>query len=379
VTALAAAGRKRGGAGARARGSALALLILLEPGAPAAASPDEGRALFEERCAQCHGGDGRGGPARESLGVEPPDFSDCGFASREADADWFAVVHEGGPVRAFHALMPAHGPALSDEQIQEVIAHLRSFCTDARWPRGELNLPRPLVTEKAFPEDEVVLEGFVRTHRDGAATLRLVGEKRIGPRGQLELFVPIEAAEEPDPSSHWNVGVGDVAVGAKYAFFHRLEWGSIASLGGEVALPTGDDDEDLGSGSVVYEPYLAVGQILPGGSFAQLQLLGEIPADRDLADEIQLRTALGTSFTPRPFGRVISPILELIGTWSFLDGDTVGEWDLVPQVQIPLNRRQHVRLDVGVRIPLDDSARRPTQVGFYLLWDWFDGGLLDGW
>lgn len=357
-----------------------ALLLLLAWAAPCAtwASPEAGRALFEERCAQCHGSDGRGGPARESLGVEPPDFSDCSFASREADADWFAVVHQGGPVRGFHPLMPAHGPVLSDEQIEEVIAHLRRFCTDARWPRGELNLPRPLVTEKAFPEDEAVLEGFVHTHRDGAATLQLVGEKRIGPRAQLELSVPLEAAEEPDPSSHWNVDVGDVAVGAKVAFFHRLAWGSIASLGGELVLPTGDDDEGLGGGSVVYEPYLAVGQILPAGSFAQLQLLGEIPADRDLADEIQLRTALGGSFTPRPFGRVISPMVEVIGTWSFLDGDTVGEWDLVPQVQIPLNRRQHVRLDVGLRIPLDDSARRPTRIGFYVLWDWFDGGLLDG-
>jgi mono/diheme cytochrome c family protein len=363
---------------ARAPFIVLACFALAAPGAAGPAA-DAGRALFEERCAQCHGADGRGGPARENFGVEPPDFTDCGFASREPDADWFAVVREGGPARGLHPLMPAHGSALSEEQIRDVIAHVRSFCRDPRWPRGELNLPRPLVTEKAFPEDEAVLSSFVRTNRDGALTTELIGEKRIGPQGQVELSVPFVAAEEPAPSSHWNAGLGDVAVGAKYAFLHRLEWGSIASLGGEVVLPTGDEDEDLGSGSVVWEPYLAVGQILPHGAFAQLQLLGEIPADRDLADEIQLRTALGASVAPRPFGRVISPMVEVIGTWAFEDGGHDTEWDLVPQVQIPLSRRQHVRLDVGVRVPLTDSSVRPTQLGLYVLWDWFDGGLLEGW
>jgi hypothetical protein len=38
-----------------------------------------------------------------------------------------------------------------------------------------------------------------------------------------------------------------------------------------------------------------------------------------------------------------------------------------------------VRLDAGLRIPLDEAKRRPTPLAFYLLWDWFDGGLFEGW
>jgi len=36
-------------------------------------------------------------------------------------------------------------------------------------------------------------------------------------------------------------------------------------------------------------------------------------------------------------------------------------------------------VNVGVRVPLNDRAGRDTRVMVYLLWDWFDGGLFDGW
>jgi len=261
-----------------------------------------------------------------------------------------------------------------------VLGHLRSFCTDARWPRGELNLPRPLVTEKAFPEDEAVVTTFANVNRDGEVATELLFEKRIGPRAMLEIAMPVVAKEHvTDSESHWHAGAGDLGLGAKYAFFHDLARGSIASLGAEIKLPTGDEDRGLGKGTPVFEPYLAAGQILPWNFFAQLQLLGEIPTRRGRADdEIQLRMTLGNGFSLRPHGRVWAPMVELIGAWKF--GDTTeNEWDILPQIQIPLNRRQHIRLDLGVRVPIVNTEDRATRFGAYLLWDWFDGGLLDGW
>ncbi len=38
-----------------------------------------------------------------------------------------------------------------------------------------------------------------------------------------------------------------------------------------------------------------------------------------------------------------------------------------------------VRAEVGVRIPLTDRDGRETAIMAYLLWDWFDGGLFEGW
>ena len=78
-----------------------------------------------------------------------------------------AVAHEGGPVRGFSEMMPAFRGALTEAQLGRVMAYIRTLCTDASWPRGELNLPRALVTEKAFPEDEVVYTLGINTSGAG--------------------------------------------------------------------------------------------------------------------------------------------------------------------------------------------------------------------
>lgn len=51
----------------------------------------------------------------------------------------------------------------------------------------------------------------------------------------------------------------------------------------------------------------------------------------------------------------------------------------VPQLQVTLNTRQHVMANIGLRVPLTNASERETELVLYVLWDWFDGGLLDGW
>ena len=71
-------------------------------------------------------------------------------------------------------------------------------------------------------------------------------------------------------------------------------------------------------------------------------------------------------------------MIEWLAARDLEDAATT-DWDVVPQMQITLNRRQHIMINVGVRIPLSERTGRSTQVITYFLWDWFDGGLLDGW
>jgi hypothetical protein len=71
-------------------------------------------------------------------------------------------------------------------------------------------------------------------------------------------------------------------------------------------------------------------------------------------------------------------MVEVIADREFASGEKVN-WDIVPQVQVTLSRRQHIRANIGVRFPVNNTAGRSTQLIFYLLWDWFDGGLRDGW
>jgi hypothetical protein len=340
--------------------------------------PEKEKFLYETACAACHGITGTGMP-RETVGFELPlpDLSDCQFAPREPDADWFAVIHDGGPARAFDRRMPAFGEALSSDEIQAVLNYVRSLCHSKAWPRGELNLPRPQFTEKAFPEDEAVLETSVAANESGDVLNQLIYEKRIGSRSQFEILVPFEAVEEN--GNGWNAGIGDIAIGTKRVLYHSLDRGTILSVIGEVILPTGNDDKGLGKGVTVIEPALAFGQILPADSFIQFHGGFEFPTDQDrAANEAFWRIAAGRSFNQGRFGRTWSPMIEILGAKELESGSKI-HWDLAPQFQMTLSTRQHIRLNAGVRFPINDTEGRPTQILFYFLWDWFDGGLFDGW
>ena len=321
-------------------GLALAIVCLAAalPGR-AGASAGRGAEVFEQVCAACHGVDGRGAPGEQNLQVPMPHFTDCAFASREPDADWLAVAHEGGPARGFSPLMPPHGASLGADVLQLVIAHLRSFCSDARWPAGELNLPR----------------------------------------AQLELAIPF--AIEEDASGSRQAGLGDISLGAKLALWHGKARGGIVSVAGELVVPTGERARGLGGGTVVLEPSLLWGQLLPRDFFLHAQLLGELPTRGSRGDdELQLRLAFGKSlFEDRGFGREWAPLLELVTTRVFARSAPDWQVDLAPQLHVALNRRQHVRLSLGARVPVTQTDERPVRALLYVLWDWYDGRFGEGW
>jgi hypothetical protein len=333
---------------------------------------------YNETCAACHGNDGAGKDAT-ALGfdVPTPDFTDCSFASREPDADWVTVAHEGGPARGFSRHMPAFGGALGEDDLYKILGHVRTFCAEPAWPRGELNLPRALHTEKAYPEDEAVMTlGFGRS--PSSVSSEFVYEKRFGARNQIEFKLPFAAASTGE--GQWLGGAGDLTFGFKRAFAHSLERGFIAAAAAEIILPTGDESAGLSSGTPVFESFFSYGQILPRDSFLQFQGGVELPFDTDRAGrEGFWRIAAGRTWTEQgPFGRAWSPMVEVLAARD-LERGAVTHWDLVPQVQITLNTRQHIMLNAGWRFPLNDRAGRSSRFLVYVLWDWFDGGLFDGW
>ena len=84
-------------------------------------------------------------------------------------------------------MMPAFGDELSEDEIGKVISHLRGFCTERGWPHGDLNMPRALATEKAFPENEAVITTTFARGTD-KLTSEFLYEHRVGRRGQYEIF-----------------------------------------------------------------------------------------------------------------------------------------------------------------------------------------------
>jgi hypothetical protein len=334
--------------------------------------------VWRNACASCHGADGAGRPAEDvAFEEELPSLRDCEFAPREADADWFGIVHDGGPARAFSRMMPAFGDALTDAEIQAAIDRIRDFCADRAWPRGELNFPLALRTEKAFPEDEAVVTTAIATESPASVMNQLVYEQRIGPRAQIEMKLPFGWREDAAGTRN-RAAAGDLTLGLKYALLHGLGTGSIVSFALETKLPTGEDRTGFGAGTTIFEPWLAYGQMLPAGLFLQGQGGVELPADRDRSDEAFWRVVLGRTFTVGRFGRAFSPMAEVTGARELARGASA-TWDFVPQMQITLSRRQHVRVNLGVAVPLTETAARSPTVHAYLLWDWFDGMLTEGW
>jgi len=366
------------------------VIFLLPPMSRAAVQQVEtgtlrsGREIYLAACASCHGADGKG-VSQSLLGfdIPPPDFTDCDFASREPDADWITVAHQGGPARAFSELMPAFGEVLTGEQIEEAVRYIRTFCADSDWPRGELNLPRSLITEKAFPEDEAVFTMAV--NEDGKSiAAEVTYEQRFGARNQVEIVFPFGWSEMTVPSDSgtdkdWTSSVGDIALAAKRAFYHSVNHGSIISGTAEFILPTGDEAAGFGKGTFVFEPFVTYGQILPAEFFLHSQLGVELPVDSDKAEkEVFFRFALGRGFTCGGWGRSWTPMVELLGARELVSGEKTN-WDVVPEIQVTLSKRQHVMFNIGVRTPVNNTSDRDVQVIAYLLWDWFDGSLFEGW
>lgn len=332
-----------------------------------------GREVFETICVTCHGPDGRGGvnPALERI-VKPPDFTDCAFAAREPDRGFLAVAHQGGAARGFSPLMAPWGGTFTEQELALAIGHIRTFCSDQRWPRGELNLPRPLVTAKAFPEDEAVVSTSAQS---GNVITKVHYERRFGPLNQLEVIVPISSV---DAGSGRSSGLGDLALEYKRTLAHSLSRGNIVSLTGEVVLPTGSSTRGLGKGYPVFEPFATYGQLLPANSFIQVQAGFALPLEREHDDEIFWRAAIGTSLEAPRFGRVWSPMLEVLAARPLVSGAKIA-WDVLPGAQVTLNARQHVRLAAGLRLPVTDAGTRKKSVIVYLLWDWYEGGFFQGW
>jgi hypothetical protein len=235
-----------------------------------------------------------------------------------------------------------------------------------------------MVTEKAFVEDEFVLSAAMATRSPRNVDSKLVYEQRFLRRWQFEIMVPFGVASGADGSRE--AGVGDIAAGAKTVLLASLNSGSILSLAGEVALPTGNKDKGFGKGVVVFEPFLSLGQILLWEFFLHMQTGAEIPAKDTSGVETEgfLRAALGRSLVWGKFGRSFSPMVEAVA-FRELKGGAPTSLDLVPQVQISLSRRQHVLASLGASFPTANREGRSPQAMAYVLWDWFDGGLFEAW
>ncbi len=85
--------------------------------------PEQGKPIFETRCASCHGLQGRGdGPQAPFLSPRPASLISAG-TSVKTDAELFAIINNGKP----RTSMPAWKDALNEQERRDVLAYIRTL------------------------------------------------------------------------------------------------------------------------------------------------------------------------------------------------------------------------------------------------------------
>ena len=112
-----------------------ALVAAIAPGAALAADIAKGKETYKMICENCHGPEGKGnGPGAQGLQPSPRDFSKGEFkfdANKNGktgeDADLKAVISKGAAEFGGSPLMTPWAGAITDADIDNVIAVIRSF------------------------------------------------------------------------------------------------------------------------------------------------------------------------------------------------------------------------------------------------------------
>jgi mono/diheme cytochrome c family protein len=322
---------------------ALALLPILPPRQPA----DSGAILYHAWCSSCHGADGHGtSKAMTKLEVPAADLASCASSTAETMDNWIRVVKNGGAAYGLSMDMPAFGENATDEQIEDVVKFARSLCHESGWPPGELNFPRAYLSEKAFPENEVVLVNYDRQQS-------WIYERRIGRRFQMEAVGRTNLDGRPFFQS--------ATAALKYNAFFGARPLRIGTLGLEVTPPIGQQAE------LEVEPYIAFG-LSPGTNWA---IQGEALATiEDGFGGVTLNLGLG-----HQIGRFV-PMVE--GGWTIPQGGSQS-FALYPQLWFQLSRLGHVAGSVGMELPVTSTPDRTPRLIAFLLWDFGDAPLNRGW
>lgn len=113
-----------------------ALVALSFLALPATALAD-GKATYDSMCASCHGATGAGdGVAAAALNPKPANFTDAevwkridetGYQGVKGDDYIKKVLKEGGAAVGRSPMMAPLGAGMTDDQINEVIAYLRTL------------------------------------------------------------------------------------------------------------------------------------------------------------------------------------------------------------------------------------------------------------
>jgi mono/diheme cytochrome c family protein len=137
----------------------LAVLLARAADAPVSSPAVEaGREVYARVCATCHGDEGRGdGPSAAGLATRPTNFTDGRIVNRLPDSYLTNVIANGGPAEGLAPTMPPFRGLLSDGQVADVVAYLRTLA-EPPWKPGD---SLPVVTVPGAPAQPIFFSHLV--------------------------------------------------------------------------------------------------------------------------------------------------------------------------------------------------------------------------
>ena len=107
------------------------ILMPIVPGLVSAQTKGDakaGKAKYDANCVGCHGATGKGdGAAAAALNPKPKDHTDGKAMNALTDKYLFDIIKEGGKAVQKSAIMPAANKKLTDQDISDLVAYIRSL------------------------------------------------------------------------------------------------------------------------------------------------------------------------------------------------------------------------------------------------------------
>jgi mono/diheme cytochrome c family protein len=119
-----------------------------------------GKAIYERLCVSCHGPTGQGERFAAMLAVPPRNLADQAYMSTRSDQQLFTVISQGGAAVGLSAVMTAFGNQLTEPQIWDTVAYVRT-------------LPAAASTASASPPSTTPSEARAPVANLGMARVRL--------------------------------------------------------------------------------------------------------------------------------------------------------------------------------------------------------------
>jgi len=94
---------------------------------------EQGKRMYHENCAPCHGEAGKGdGVGARSLPVRPADHTNAAVMNARTDAFLRDVIAKGGSAMGLSAFMPGWKGIFKDTEIEELVAYIRTLAVPAK-------------------------------------------------------------------------------------------------------------------------------------------------------------------------------------------------------------------------------------------------------